>query len=122
MVHQKRVSKLINILAIILVVSGTVIGSCGTLLFKKGADKFRFRDLFFSKFLWGGLLLYGFSVIFYIIALRMGELSVVYPFASTAYTWTTLFSVKFLGEKMNKWKAISLIGIIIGVVLIGIGS
>ncbi|MBI2662544.1 EamA family transporter [Candidatus Woesearchaeota archaeon] len=113
---------MINILAIILIVFGTVIGSCGTLLFKKGVDKLRFRELFFSKFLWGGLVLYGFSVIFYVTALRMGELSVVYPFASTAYIWTTLFSVMFLGEKMNKWKLISVGGIIMGVILIGVGS
>jgi len=113
---------MINSLAIILVVFGTVVGSCGTLLFKRGVDKLRFRDLFFSRYLWGGLVLYGFSMIFYIIALRMGELSVVYPFASTAYIWTTLFSVMFLGEKMNKWKLVSLVGIIIGVVLIGVGS
>lgn len=101
---------------------GTAVGSYGILLLKKGISKLKFKELLLSKFLWCGGGLYGFSIIPYLVALRMGELSVVYPFVSTAYIWTMLFSVKFLGEKMNKWKWISLIGIIMGVVLIGLGS
>lgn len=113
---------MINLFAIGLVLIGTLIGSIGTLLFKKGADKFNFIELLQSKLFWIGLIFYGFSVILYVVALRMGELSVIYPFVSTSYIWTMLFSVKLLGEKMNKWKWISLGGIIIGVVLVGLGS
>jgi len=113
---------MISVFAIGLVLIGTLLGSVGTLLFKKGADRFNFKDLLQSTLFWVGLMFYGLSVLLYVVALRMGELSVVYPFVSTSYIWTMLFSVKILGEKMNKWKWISLVGIIIGVVLVGVGS
>jgi len=69
-----------------------------------------------------GLFLYGLSFVFYIFALRKESLSVLYPFVSTTYIWTTFFSIKFLHEKMNVWKWAGLIGIIIGVTFIGLGS
>ena len=110
-------------LAIFLVILGTLCGAIGALLIKKSLDLnlpwFKFWK---SKQLLCGLLIYFCSVIFYIIALKREELSVVYPLVSLSYLWITLLSVKFLGEKMNFWKSLALVGIIVGVILIGIGS
>lgn len=113
---------MINLLAMLLVLTATIIGAFGALLLKKGTDKFSFRELLTSSLFITGLFLYGASTILYVIALRREELSVLYPLVSTSYIWTTLLSIKFLGEKMNTWKFIGLAGIIIGVILIGVGS
>lgn len=113
---------MVNLIAIILVLVGSVIGALGALIIKKGTDKHSFFRLFRSKSLLFGFFVYALSTVFYVLALRMEELSIIYPLVSVTYIWTTLFSVRFLKEKMNKWKWISLIGIIIGVILIGIGS
>lgn len=113
---------MINIFLVVLVITGTFIGAMATTLIKKGTNHYPIRKLFFKSILWLGLFLYGISVIFYIIALRQEELSIIYPLVSTSYIWATFFSVKYLGEKMNCWKWLALAGIIIGVSLIGLGS
>jgi len=119
---KMRRKRMVNFLAIGLMLVGTLIVSFGALMIKKGANRFSLREMIFSLYFWIGLSLYVLSTFFYILALRMEELSFVYPFASVSFIWITILSVKFLGEKMNKWKWYGLIGIIIGIVLIGIGS
>jgi len=112
----------VDFTSLMLVLIGSFLGAVGTLFIKKGTSACSFWKLWRTKYFWGGMFLYVFSTLFYVIALRSEELSVVYPLVSTTYIFTTYLSVKYLGEKMNKWKWIGLIGIIVGVVLIGIGS
>ncbi|MEK6951295.1 MAG: EamA family transporter [Nanoarchaeota archaeon] len=113
---------MVNPLVFPIILVGSVIGSFANLLVKIGANKYSFWRLWRSSYLWGGLVLYGLSVLAYVLVLRFEELSVIYPLVSMSYIWTTIFSIKYLGEKMNKWKYIGLIGIILGIVLIGVGS
>ena len=113
---------MVSFISVLLILVGSVIGSYGTLIVKKGTNQHTFRSLLTSWQLWFGLFLYAVSVIFYVFVLRVEELSVVYPLVSMSYIWTTLFSVKYLDENMNQWKWIGLSGIILGIVLIGIGS
>lgn len=113
---------MVNFYSVLLVVIGTLIGALGALVLKKGTDKYSLKKLLLSAYLWGGLFLYGLSTILYVVALRNENLSVLYPLVSVSYIWTTLFGVKLLKEKMNFWKYLGLSGIILGVVLIGLGS
>ena len=113
---------MINSLSIAFVLAATLIGAFGALVIKKGTLKYSFKQLFFTAYFWWGVLLYAASTVFYVLALRKEQLSVIYPLVSTSYIWVTLFSVKFLKERMNLWKWIALVGIIIGVTFIGIGS
>ncbi len=113
---------MISFLSIILVLMATFIAALGALLIKKVVNRYSFREMFSSRLLWLGFFLYGLSFIFYIVALRGESLSVLYPLVSTTYLWTTYLSIRFLGEKMNGWKWLGLLGIIVGVVIIGLGS
>ncbi len=113
---------MIKVMAVMLVLLGSFIGAIGTLVIKKGTNAHSFFRLFTSFYLWLGLGLYGGATILYILALRQENLSVLYPLVSTTYLWATFFSVKFLGERMNRWKWMGLAGIIVGVVLVSIGS
>lgn len=113
---------MIHLSSLFLVLLGTILGSIGAIVTKKATVKDSWRELWLDPLMWSAILLYGVSTIFYIIALRQEELSIVYPLVSLSYVWTTLFSVKFLHEKMNKYKGIALIGILLGVILIGLGS
>ena len=110
--------------SIILVIIACIIGAYGGILLKKGADtlKFKFKAMIRNKFLINGVLLYGLSIVLYIIALKGGELSILYPLVSTTYIWIAIFSQKLLKEKMNKYKWLGIALILIGVSLIGIGS
>ena len=110
--------------AIALVVCGTLIGSWGGLLIKLAVDNM-------SLSLWNiirnikiilGVILYVISSFLFILALKGGELSVLYPLVSLSYIWVTGISYLFLHEKIGQFKIIGVCLIIIGVVFIGIGG
>jgi drug/metabolite transporter (DMT)-like permease len=115
---------MIQLYSLILVIVGCVIGAYGGILLKKasGTLKLRLSSIIHNKYLIKGVLIYGVGTVMYIIALRGGELSILYPLIATTYIWTAIFSQKLLGEKMNRYKWIGIILILIGVSLIGIGA
>lgn len=113
---------MINLLAVVLVLIGSILGSYGTFVLKKGANLHTFWEIFRTRYFWWGVVLNGLSIPFYIVALRLEHLSFIYPLVSISYIWTTLFSVKYLGEKMDRWKYLGLAGVVLGIILIGIGS
>lgn len=106
------------------VILASLIGSFGAILFKKAAKdlSFSMNELIKNKNLLLGVVLYGISTVFFVIPLKYGELSVLYPFVATTYIWTSLLSIKYLNERMNVWKWIGVALIIAGVTLIGVGS
>lgn len=110
--------------AIGLVISATFIGAFGPILLKKASAKSlsKISSLAVNYHLFGGVALYAIGTVIFIPALKGGELSVLYPFVALTYVWVSLLSVKFLGEKMNKFKWFGIALIIIGVSLIGVGS
>lgn len=57
-----------------------------------------------------------------ILALRDGELSVLYPIISLSYVWVNLLSMYFFHEHMNIWKAAGILLVILGVALLGRAS
>src|SRR3989344_9067509 len=110
--------------AIGLVIFATLIGAFGPILLKKASEKklSRISSLMANYHLFGGVSLYAVGTMIFIPALKGGELSVLYPFVALVYVWVSLLSVKFLGEKMNKYKWIGIFLIILGVSFIGLGS
>ena len=103
-----------------MVLIATVIGAYGALFLKKGAEKLHrsIHSLLCNWKIFLGILLYGISSIFFIIALKFEKLSILYPITSLGYVWIALLSNKYLKERHNvyKWVGISLI--ILGVTLV----
>jgi len=101
----------------LLMLGNTLVGSAGIVLSKripvgKGwAFVLRCRDAWLS----GGLL--GVAFLFFLAALRLGDLSLVYPLTSASYLWISLFSAKLLGERMNIFKWCGILLIVAGIVL-----
>jgi uncharacterized membrane protein len=114
---------MVELWSIALVLIGSVMGAIGAIMFKKSSEKFSLSisGLFKNRNLIIGIIIYGLSVVIFVPALRGGELSVLYPIVSTSYIWTALLSVRFLGERMNNYKWLGIILIIIGISFIGIG-
>ena len=110
--------------AIGLVILATLVGAFGPILLKKASAGrlSNIKSLLENYNLVIGILLYGLSTILFIPALKGGDLSVLYPFVALVYIWVSLLSVKFLGEKMNKYKWVGIALIIIGVSFIGLGA
>tara|TARA_Y100000310_G_scaffold258452_1_gene266865 strand:- start:50 stop:400 length:351 start_codon:yes stop_codon:yes gene_type:complete len=112
-----------SIWAMGVIIVACFIGAYAALLLKKASAKMSFSFKFlFSRELIISLSLYGFSTVLFVPALKFGELSVLYPLVATTYIWTSLFSVKFLGEKMNIWKWMGVLVVLIGVSFIGFGG
>ena len=60
-----------------------------------------------------GYSLHACNALLLILALRDGELSMLYPIIALTYVWVNLLSMYFFGEHMNIWKALG-IGLVIG--------
>jgi multidrug transporter EmrE-like cation transporter len=69
-----------------------------------------------------GLSLYGVGTMLMILALRHGELSVLWPVISLSYVWVAVISVVWFHEPMNLPKAAGVAVIIFGVAILGRGA
>ena len=110
--------------AIGLVVLASIVAALGPIYLKRGSKKFKLniRALIKNYELIAGIAFYAASTVLFIPALKGGELSVLYPLVSLTYIWVSFLSVKMLNEKMNKFKWLGILLIIIGVSFIGFGS
>ena len=110
--------------AIFLILLTTLFTSLAQLSHKAGAATLSFNilEIITNPYLIIGLTLYGIGAVLMVIALKAGELSILYPIIATSYIWVRIFSVYLFGEIMNLYKWIGVIAIILGVVFIGLGS
>ena len=69
-----------------------------------------------------GVALYLLSTCFFIVAIRNGELTVLYPLVSLGYVWTMLWSKVFFKEPLTRQKFLGLFLILVGVSFIGMGN
>ena len=102
----------------------TLLGAAAQILFKKGAAHFSLNllDAVTNVPLIAGLVLYGGFTLLMVLALRDGELSMLYPIISLTYVWVTLLSYTLLGEKPNLFKNAGIAVIVIGVAVLGRGG
>jgi drug/metabolite transporter (DMT)-like permease len=70
----------------------------------------------------GGLAIYGMGAILMIVALKHGELSVLYPLISLSYVWVAILSVLLFNESMNPMKIAGIVVIMAGVGVLGRGA
>jgi undecaprenyl phosphate-alpha-L-ara4N flippase subunit ArnE len=108
--------------SIVLVISASVIGSFGALFLKLGAAHLKrgLRYLVNPQLALGIALFLGSSVPF-LMGLRHGELSVLYPMVSLSYVCSLFWSHLFLREPITTGKIGALVLIVAGIVCIGIG-
>ena len=111
------------LISILLVLLSCMVGSFGVLFLKFASREkpLKIKKILMNKYLYISLLFYAISVILFVPALKWGELSVLYPLAATTYVWISLISMKFLKEKIDKWKWFGISIIILGIVLINLG-
>jgi drug/metabolite transporter (DMT)-like permease len=66
-----------------------------------------------------GYGLYAIVTALLVLALRDGELSILYPVISLTYVWVTFLSLAFLGESLNLYKILGICIIVAGVGVLG---
>jgi drug/metabolite transporter (DMT)-like permease len=72
--------------------------------------------------LFAGYALLGGSTVLFVLALRKGDLSLLFPVFTLTYVWVAILSVQILHESMNNVKIAGLAIIIAGVGLMGRAS
>lgn len=110
--------------SIALVTFGSFIGSFSALGFKAGSKRLErnVRSLYTNWPLAAGIAGYLLSSVFFILGLRSGELSILFPMVSTGYVWTMLWSRLFFHEPFTRAKFVGLALILTGCVLLGLGT
>lgn len=69
-----------------------------------------------------GYFLYGLNTVMLVLALKDGELSMLYPIIALTYVWVTLLSYLLLREAPNLYKNLGIGIIVIGVAVLGRGG
>jgi len=110
--------------AILLVLLCTFLTAAGQIFLKIGSVNLSFSilKLLGNLPLITGFALYFLGAVILVIALKHGELSVLYPIIATSFVWVSFLSIIFLNEIMNAWKWAGVITIVLGMGLIGKGG
>jgi drug/metabolite transporter (DMT)-like permease len=107
----------------VLVMSASLIGSFGAVFLKLGAERMKhgFRHILNAKLVAGIALFLGSSVPF-VMGIKHGELSVLYPMVSLSYVFAMVWSKVFFKEHISAGKIAAVALILAGVVCIGVGG
>ena len=110
--------------AVIIVLICTLFVSSAQLFLKFGANKFE-ASFFVSLInlpLIIGVILYCLGAVLMVLALKYGDLSVVYPFFGLSFVWVALLSLIFLAESLALLQWIGILVILTGVSFVGWGA
>lgn len=69
-----------------------------------------------------GLSFYGMSTVLLVLALKDGELSLLYPVIALTYVWVTLLSLMLFHDRINPVKFAGIAIIVLGVGVMGRGQ
>jgi multidrug transporter EmrE-like cation transporter len=106
----------------VLVFCCTLLGAAAQILLKTGANQLvhpNVMGIITNLSLIGGLSLYGVSTVLLVLALRDGELSLLYPVIALTYVWVTMLSFVVFHDRANPIKLIGIAIIVLGVAVLG---
>jgi drug/metabolite transporter (DMT)-like permease len=109
-----------------MIIAFTIIASAGQVFMKLGTNALKLHPSLVGVVtdvpLIVGLALYGIGAVLMVLALRHGELSVLYPLISLSYVWVAVLSVLIFGEILNLYKIGGMFLIMGGVAALGMGA
>lgn len=110
--------------SMLLVLAASFVGSFGAVFLKSGARRMHVNlwHLMRNYRLALGVALFVLSSYFFVLGVRRGELSVLYPMVSLGYVWTMMWSRLFFGERLTRNKVAGLSLILLGILFIGLGA
>ena len=116
--------KIKNLRSIIFVLISTLFVSVAQMFWKFASQQFSFtfQGIFLNLHLYLGFFIYGFALVLLLIALKEGDLSVVYPILGTSYMWVLFIARFFFKEYVSLTNLIGVFIIILGVIFITQGN
>jgi len=100
----------------------TILGAAAQILMKTGANHLAQPGLIgiaTNLPLMAGYTLYGISTVLLVLALRHGELSLLYPVIALTYVWVTALSLLVFHDTANPFKLAGITIIVAGVAILG---
>lgn len=103
---------------------GTVLAAVGGLFLKwaSGETRLSLRGFRLSRWLFVSVALYCASTVFFFIALLGAQLSTIVPLSALEYIWIAALARRYLGERLGRQTLVGIGLIVLGVVLVGLGS
>ncbi len=110
--------------SILLVIVASFLGSFGSVFLKAGAGRLHreLKSLLTNWRLAMGVGLFLLSSYFFVLGVRKGELTILYPMVSLGYIFTLFWSRLFFGEPLTRNKFLGLGMIVAGIVLLSLGN
>ena len=110
--------------SMVLVLSGSVIGSVGAVFLKAGAAHVtrRLSSILLNWKLALGIATYLLSSVLFVKGMSHGELSVLFPMVSLSYICSLVWSRLLFQEVITKAKLYGVGLILVGIVCLGLGS
>lgn len=107
--------------SIALVFCCTVLGAAAQMLMKLGANHLTpgLMGVVSNIPLMCGYTLYGMSTVLLVLALKDGELSLLYPVIALTYVWVTGLAFLIFHDSVNPFKLAGIVIIVIGVAVLG---
>jgi len=109
--------------SMILVMTASFFGSFGMAFFKGGANSLtrNLRSILLNWRLAVGIFFYMISSVFFVLGVKHGQLSVLYPLVSLGTIWTLLWARIFFGEPLTRTKFAGVALILAGIVFLNLG-
>ncbi len=109
--------------SMLLVLLASLIGSVGAIFLKAGAARLhrQLSTLLLNWRLMVGVGIFLVSSYFFVLAVRQGELTVLYPLVSLGYVWTLFWSRIFFREPFTRNKFLGLGLILLGTAFLALG-
>ena len=114
--------------SLILVSLCTILGAAAQIMMKKGADPSiqgmipTVIRIFTNLNLFVGYALYGVSAVLLVLALRKGQLSMLYPVIALTFVWVAILSVLIFHEQLSILRIAGITTVVAGVALLGLGD
>ena len=110
--------------SMVLVLVGSFIGSFGAVFLKFGANKLGggWKNILTNWYILAGIAAYLLSSLFFVMGIRRGELTILYPMVSLGYVWTLYLAKVFFHEPLTRLKFAGLGLIFVGIVFLQLGN
>jgi len=110
--------------SVLLVLLASFVGSFGAVFLKSGSGRLHreIRSLLVNWRLALGVTLFLVSSYFFVLAMREGELSILYPINAFAYVWVMVWSRLFFKEPITHRKVAGLVLILVGIFVLNLGN
>ena len=103
----------------------TILGAAAQVLMKTGANHIAHPGplgMLTNLPLMAGYTIYGISTLLLVLALKDGELSLLYPVIALTYVWVTVLSFLLFHDDVNPWRLAGIALIVTGVTVLGKGG